>query len=746
MDLSETVEIKEKSLMPEREAFPMIINQDLGKFENLSQEEKKEFRRKEVEMLASQINDLPFVDFAEDREREMARLLTYYTEFTNLFGVDLIAVARTRMQGSGTVMKSSPLFMLSMIDDEQKSEQNAIFFESRLEAGGFKLNATSQNIIEGFSYRFSVLKRQLKDRYGEYEVDFPAVSLDRKPLTRLVMWHKENFDNLALEENIVLKNMEDLFALRVHDWFHSAVIYDTASTTNIFKKWSDNSFFVKHFFDNPFMINYELLADKTHFLIWQEMFRKDPKLRGEIIGKAKALLDGINELEKWCNNNDPSAEEETLRIGNYLAYVGLRGLFNVMSFEDTELKDAIGGYLRFRKVVDESLNPYKDYLRRIYEGIEDIPFRKGSDKSLSMEQIFQEYVDALTEESRLQIAKATTSTILKTDLSGVGIKKLLDTFPKYILKKMAILELDLADFDPRIFQIISANLGYIKSKYGEELFEECVKRIDIDSSGYFYLKVERGEVDENLGWGEAVHFKRCVLVQLPWDCPKELNLSVKRTENLLAEQVGASVKVRPGEIILINVRNNMLANSLIAEGQEDNNFSFELFWKALEREKERGHQDLGDIYPYNREKALKVFKIPIQKIKQSGDRFILEPGVYQTHESRRKVIRALGPISMDGSTEEDRRRILSGAIADNNIHSDNKIDRFPVDARSFDRSYSQVSRLDLSPFRFDEKKLTTLGMNEVVDTLLKSLESANSIKIYGYRGKPEKVKFELVLD
>lgn len=726
---------RQTSLMPEREVYPMIINPDLGDYYKLNEKEQKAFRKKEIESLAKQINDLPYADFTEDREKEIARLLPYYTEFTNLFGIDLIAVARTRMQSSATIMKSSPLFMLSMIDDDQKNTESAIFFESRLEAGGFKLNATSQNIVEGFSYRFSVLKRQLKDKYGDYEVDFPAVSLDRMPLLKLQQWHMSNFGNNPLEENKLLKNMQEIFSLRVHDWFHAAVIYDTASTTNIFQKWSDNSFFVKHFFDNPFMINYELLADKTHYLIWREMFKKDGFLKLKIVEMANELLKDINLMEEWIIKENGGDKEEAERIGNYLAYVGLRGLFNVVSFEDSDLIRVVGGNDRFKKVVSDYLTPYKSYLGRVYEGIENIPFRKGKDESLSMEQIFGEYVDALTEEARILRAKSITTAILRIDLSGFGYKEILDELPKEILAKMENLDLDLSDYDPRVFQVLSANLDFIKNKYGRDIYTECIRRIEVDDSGYFYLKVNSDEISETEGWKEVLHSKKAILIQLPWDYKTEFDLNIKRTQNLLAEQVGSSVKIKPGEVILINIQDEKMAKEMIERSVVNGNFDFDKFWKTLEKERQRGHSSLSDAYPYDIEKVQKVFDTPDNMKKMINNNLVITPSVYSTFESNRKAVLALGPVSLNGRSENERRRILYGAIVDNHTSSKTEIDIFPVDAKSFDRYYKGKQRLELSPFRLKNSEI-----NMVIDGLLKSLEQANSIKIYGFRGKPEKVK------
>lgn len=729
---------RETSLMPEREVYPMIINPNLGDCYKLDEKQQKDFRKAEIEILARQINELPYIDFTEDREQEIGRLLPYYTEFTNLFGIDLVAVARTRMQSSSTIMKSSPLFMLSMIDDDQQSTENAIFFESRLEAGGFKLNATSQNIIEGFSYRFSVLKRQLKDKYGEYEVDFPAVSLDRKPLLRLQQWHTSNFGNNPLEENKLLINMQDIFSLRVHDWFHAAVIYDTASTTNIFQKWSDNSFFVKHFFDNPFMINYELLADKTHYLIWSEMFKKDTSLKSRVIDMASDLLKQIDLMELWNIKENKIDKEEAERIGNYLAYVGLRGLFNVIPYGDIDLIKAVGDRSRFKKVVGDYLAPYKNYLSRVYEGIENIPFRKGKDEKLSMEQIFGEYVDALTEEARILRSKSITSSILRMDLGGFGYKKVLDEFPKEVLAKMENKELDLSDYDPRVFQVVSANLDYIKNKYGMDIFSECIRRIEVDDSGYFYFKVQSNEIRVDENWKEVLHAKKAILIQLPWDYKNDFDLNITRTQNLLAQQTGSTVKVKPGEVILINIHDEKMGKDLLASGTVNGDLDFDLFWKVLNQERQRGHSSLSDAYPYDIEKVQRVFDIPTDMKVTRNSRMMITPNVYSTFESKRKATLVLGPISLNGRGDEERRRILYGAIVDNHVSSKSGIDIFPVDAKSFDRYYKGRQRLTLSPFRLAINEKVS-DLNNVVDGLLKSLEEANSIIIYGFRGKPEKV-------
>ena len=392
--------------VPKRHHFPPIVSDQIADFYRLTDTKMiEDFRKQEIAKLASLIREIPALPFSEAREQEMLRLSEYYEAFATLFGIDLREVARTRTQINATIMYTSPILLQAMFDDTgQEDKRGQTFFESRIHAGGFSFNATSINIVEGYPMSFSVLKRTLSDLSGDYEINYPAVSLPREAFWLIKRWDDIKYPDKPLGDNPLLAYIADTFSYRIHDWVHQAILYDTNSATRIFQKWSDDSFFVEHFFHDPSMINYEFISDKIHYLVWQQLFHEYPNLKGMLLTQTNNFLEDLDSFEQWMNmqgdRND--TDHTSQRMANFLGYVGLRGLFNIIPIH--ELRAVFEKNLRFRTVQKIFPEKYAAYLTKLYEPIDQlaIPFRKGKSTRLSLQHVLEEYVSGLREEFQMQ--------------------------------------------------------------------------------------------------------------------------------------------------------------------------------------------------------------------------------------------------------------------------------------------------------------------------------------------------------
>jgi hypothetical protein len=724
--------------IPKRDDFAPIIHAQMDEYYALTDPAAiGKFREREIETLAEKIRTLPRLPFNEAREREMLRLTQYYEAFATLFGIDLREIARTRTQINATVMYTSPILLQAMFDDKGGEDaQGLTFFESRIQAGGFSFNATSINIIEGYPMSFSVLKRILQDDGGDYEIDYPAVSLPREAFLQLQRWHASAYPDLPLAKNPILTFIADAFSYRIHDWIHQAILYDANSASRIFQKWSDDSYFVEHFFHDPAMINYEFMSDKIHYLVWGQLFDEHASIKEIMLENVNVFLRHLDAFEAWHTNP---------KLANFLGYVGLRGLFNILSIDD--LKTHLTHNPRFAIIHELLPEQYRGYLAKLYEPVDQlfIPFRKGQNTRISLQQILEEYAAGLREEFQAQKLISISSELWKMGTRG-DLTDLLHSIPESIAWQIND-RMDIRFMDPRVLILIDKLIQRLGRSFIPEALDPLLARIEIDPGGYFYLRIDQDEVDPN-SFITVPYQKEAILIQLPWDYSEPLTVILTRSQNMLTTQIGASDQVTPGGILLVNVENERLAKGLLNTlTTPDSKSTFDFFWQRLNTERARGHIALGDAYPYDWAKAQSVFNVPQECISlDAHQRQILRAGYYQTRPAQRRAARSRGPISMNSNNGNAQRRILYGCVAENHVRGETS-DIFPVDSRSFDRFY-QADRLSLHPFKITPifAKRTAFDSiehaNHAVRDIFETLSIINDVIMYGFRGKPQKVTFD----
>lgn len=757
--------------LPKREPLPVFIHPKLKDLLNVPKDSPgwSEKRKQEILGLKEALANLPRKDFDQMREDEMDRLHTYYDAFTEVFGIDLWAVAMTRIQLTETIMISS-LFLLQLLfeEDIQPEEDNEHVgpFKSTIVVEGMTFKANGTRFIGGMPVTFSVFKQRYHDEEGEFGVDYPVYSIPREVAAALQDWHNANFEG-DLSTNPMISNGLEIVTRRVHDWLHAAILYDTNALTRQFKEWSDNSFMVKHFFKSDGMINYELLSNHMHFETYKHIFKNDPEAKKEIIAQIVQYSEQIEQWCEWLKTENNMSPDEAEKMANYMMNIVTRGIFDFIRYDDEDLNKAFVGSQRFATAKDGVLEEFQSYLDAVYT-LNDklIPFRRNSDEALQIAKILEEYVDGLQAESKEVRDLNSKDQLWRSEDHKEEAHKL----PESI--KVQLGNLNPAKFEPRIMGMINKRLEKLKSTYTEKICSVLIDRIEVDSEGLFYLKLDRkdlftipqdatdpdGGSHESIqkgGLKEVIQKKGALLIQVPYDEEKEITVTINRVKNLLNGQIGASAKVKAGDIIQINTQNEALAQNLLSQATdaETGRVNFEQLLLLADHYKQKGLVEFHDIYPTAPSIIAEVFALKgTDSIrKNNDDKWELKNGYYVTPENLRHAANIDGPISLDPDNKHNggRRRVLSGVLVKNHIQEDSvDLDIFPVDAKSFGKLYPNADRSALNHLTVNDIFLITNGLKNdrdefqnAMEELLDDLNAINMAKLHGSRGKPKLITF-----
>lgn len=694
-----------------------------------------EARRQAV---AEVIGRIPEGDFDRVRSTELNRIALYLDTFAELYGVDMRAVSISRTQMLSTVMKSYILWVENMFDEGVMGEKTQVdevgdktFFDSRLVAQGFQFNANGFARLFGHRMGFSVLKRPMEDEWGEFEVDYPAITIDEEIVESLRKWHGEAGFGGSLGENPVFKLGQEIVSNRIHDWLHAAVLYDTQSLTEKFDQWSKDGYFVDHLFKDAGRINYELLTNHIHHQVWQRIFEKNPGVKTEMIGKIKDYLGHLGEFDDWDKQNNGGDGSK----GKFMAFVGLRGVFDVIGYDDVELVRAIGDTEYYQATMEfvEASDEMKEYLDTMYDENLKIPFGENNQRELRVDEIVNEYVDALREELGAIRTRSILTAFYEDEGAIVPLAREVYHLPKQIRDNLD--KYRIGETDPRIFRLINTVVADAE-RYGVgEVMRKLCERVEVDGDGYMYLKVEQDELPvEELGV-EVTHQKAALFFTWP-ESRGASELDLVRVKTLMSGQQGGRVEVNPGDLVLVNIGDPKLGEEIVdaVRNDEGDVDSDKLFNEILKRA-DAGKSVLLDMYPYDREKANQVFGVP-----QEGE----VVGVYRSGKNKRKAFRSPGPISVNVEGRGQRRRVLEGVVVQNHVITNGELDIFPVDRDAFEVFYEEdVQQLPdmILGSEFFNKVVGNLGVEkstqrEVFEVLLQALAKVNYIHMYGYRGKP----------
>lgn len=689
------------------------------------------------------IDGLPSQIFDVAREKEIERLEAYLDSFASLFGIDLRAVLRTRVQILNSLMVSSAILLEDRFDDEKtsgnssKDKEGETFFDGRRTAGRFSLNANGSIQFGKYRMTFSVLKRPVTINDTDiYELDYPGYSLSRDVLSRLLKWEADS--------GLITQPLLDLISWRVHDWIHQAILYDTQSQSNVFRAWSKNSFFVEHLAEGEGRINYELLANHIHFRIWGEMFKKDAKLKAQIIDIARDLLRHIEIFENHLQTTGSEKQDATDMV-TMIAYTGIRALVDIVSFEDPELVAALGNYPLFNAVIAQIPQESKDFLLLTYSQDLLIPFRSGSTAKLAVKDIIKEYVDSLVEERRDHLQNWS---IVELTASEQTIGQILASTPPAVREKVAGRSTEVYTIS-FLKWITEAEKGL--SAPAREMWQKLMAATEVDSSGFWYLKLDQEDFDfDSPLVSEVTQSKSALVFQIPYDHDHGVDLSIERSQGILTSQQSATAKVSPGEVIIFNCRDSSLAKQILEQSALGGSFDADKCIQIIDDLVKNKKIETGDIYPIDASVAIQTFELDQKDCYNDdhGGRAIVHPGFYRTGNNARKAYR-IGSVSVDsGRQDGERRRILRGAIVQNHILKDGIQDVFPVHDASFNRNYHQNWQ-ELNSVQVKAEYLNKLGLasseySSLSDYLPKYLEMltlVNDQVQFGPRGKPTVFKY-----
>lgn len=719
--------------LPLAQRFPVPHSLDLP---TPSDAEPDPFLRpKQVAEIVRQIHALPTPDYETTRDAEMERLQPYFDMFARLWGVDLKAIATTRMQLMRTVMLASPLWAESIIGDEKPGEARdgmPFFDRGKRKIDDLVLSATYRPKIAGYRMAFSVLKVPQEDDFGSWELDYPLFSLPPDVLQQLLAWQKAQGQSENLDDNPILTSGAQLISRRIHDWFHAAVLYDTQSRTNIFQGWSDDSFHVKHLFNERGMINYEFLANWSHYTIWQKMFDDDPAAKKQVIAEAQTYLDSIAQFERWMTEQghpDPQS------MADFLSFLGTRSLFDIMPFDDPDIQHLP----RFARTLELLEEKEKNFLHGLYTFDQQLPFDRLSDKRLSVQEIIDKYMEALREEERAYRLEGQHRRMLR-DIpdpaqGDVSLNMELAHLPDSILMQLKDLPLDL--LDPSMVRHIRRGFDHLRQEYGDKVAHALSQKVHISQDGYAYLHIKPDDVDMSHGV-EVVHSKRALLIQIPYDA-QPFRLMLKRRTTLLKEAVGAEYTVHPGEVIIVNIQDPFFAHQLIEQATIDGEVDSARLLELIAEKGASGMSDVQDSYPYPLHKADITFGLSAKgKIYDQEGRRVLTTGLYETTGRKRKALRIDGPVAVLGDHGEDMK-ISEGALVED-THGGSTSDVFPVVNRRFNTNYSGARLSELPHVHMSEAYKASLRdsaddgldvLDAATQSLLNILDMANKIQTYG---------------
>lgn len=681
-------------------------------------------RQAAISEIVRQIHAIPTRDYETTRMEEMDRLQLYYDVFARLWGVDLRAVATTRMQLMRAIMGSIPLFAETIIGDEkpgEKKEGMPFFERGKRTIDDLVLSATYRPRIAGYRMAYSVLKVPQEDEFGSWELDYPLISLPTEVMQKLLEWQKSQGLSNNLQDNPVFTSGSHLISRRIHDWFHAAVLYNTQSRTEIFQNWSDDSFFVKHLFDEKGMINYEFLANWTHFTIWQQIFVDDPDTKKKVLNEAQTYLHSLDQFQTWL---DQQGHEDSQNMTDFLAFIGMRSLFDIMPLDDEDLQ-TLPRYERCMELLEDK---ERRFLTGLYSFDQHLPFDRNSSKQLTVQEIIDRYLVALIEEERAYRLQGQHQRII-TDIPDLqqGDSPLnleVTHLPEGILQQMAELPLD--TFDPSALRHLRRGLDTLEKTYGKEHADALIDTIHVSEDGYVYMEARDSDIDMSDGT-EVIHSKKALLIQIPHDfAPFQLDLRRKTT--LLKESSGAHYTVKPGDVIIVNIQDPFFAQDLLDAATVDGNIDTKLLLDLIQKKGTSGMSDTLDTYPYPLHKADLTFGLTAKGgVYDVDGQRLLRTGMYQTIGSVRSAVRIDGPIAVRTS-DDTIIKILGGALVQD-THGGTDNDIFPVTRSKFHTNYSGAHLDDLHHFKLlgDNAHIP----NEAMMQLLHILEMTNRIQLYG---------------
>lgn len=677
-----------------------------------------------VKEIVRQIHEIPTGDYETTRNEEMDRLQLYYDIFARLWGVDLRAVATTRMQLMRAVMKSSPLFTESIIGNEQpgaKVEGMPFFERGKRTIDDLVLSATYRPRIAGHRMAYSVLKVPQEDEFGSWELDYPLISLEPEVIHKLLEWQKAQSKSDNLSDNPILTAGAQLISHRIHDWFHAAVLYNTQSRTEVFQNWSDDSFFVKHLFDEKGMINYEFLANWTHYTIWQQMFKDDPQAKKKVMQEASTYLHSLDQFQMWL---DEQGHTDSQNMTDFLAFMGMRSLFDIMPIEDEDLQ-ALPRYDRCIELLEDK---ERRFLTRLTSFDQHLPFDRNSSKQLTVQEIIDRYLVALVEEERTYRLEGQhrrlISDVPDPQHHDSTLNLEITRLPQLVLQQMT--ELPLHTFDPSALRHLRRGLDQLSETYGEEHAQALIEKIHVSEDGYVYLDVEAEDVDMNDGT-DVVHSKKALLIQIPHDF-EPFELELKRKTTLLKESSGAKYTVKPGDVIIVNIQDPFFAQDLIEQSTIDGEIDTQLLLDLIKKKGKSGMSDTLDSYPYPLHKADMTFGLSGKgAVKDVDGRKVLQTGMYQTAGRIRQAVRIDGPVAVH-SANGHVMKIPGGALVED-THGGSDSDLFPVIGNKFHTNYSGARLESLQHVQLQSKEIRL--PHEAVMELLRILDMTNKIQLYG---------------
>lgn len=552
------------------------------------------------------------------------------TEFSKSYdfeAIDTSEYMRQRAAMMGAVLSSTPVLMRDPWGGKPTTSQYG-FSDFKAEVDGMGFSAIATPRYKGIPFRFAVMKHE----HDGFTDNNPAMIMSNEFCDAFELYNKERGGNVHAPDHPLIEAMATNLKPNIHDRFHNWLLYDIHAASDVFKQWGNDIYFVEHADKNPLLINYEQVAMCFHLYAWQTLFDKNPDLKDQMYERLEGCIAEIAQFGAFLKDKDypKAAEIEESTVYAVLSNIG----FVLNPFEE-----------RFQKLME----PYPDVKKKLLEkrpdgkgiggtlerlhGFEDgVPSQKyGGAKEAAIEYILRY---PLVDEIRAQ---------LKRERGGDGSEPVIDWKEYEQLPPQLRAQMTTAR-DVNALSKVQAAL----EKLPEGMRQEVVNRIEISNEGYFFLRLNRDELDYTQ-FDVHPQQKKVLLVDIPPG--QEIRFSNEKKLSLQDKVKKQDFHLIGGkDVLAINVRDAEAAKEILDYARTEQGYDPErAMIKARELASMTGEKSAGDMYKIERHVAA-----------SDGLYAFKETGYYQK-QLHKHLARVPGPVVMQLHGGGDQR-LVKGAF------------------------------------------------------------------------------------
>jgi|GEM_PF-1713909 len=621
--------------------------------------------------------------------------------------IDTADFMRQRASMMGAVLSSTPVLLRDPWQGKPATAQYGFSdFKAEVEGVGFSAIATPR--YKGIPFRFAVMKHD----HDGFADNNPAMIMSNEFCDAFEKYNKARFGGAAAEENPLITSMATNLKPNVHDRFHNWLLYDIHAASDVFKQWGNDIYFVEHADKNPLLINYEQVAMCFHLYAYQQMFDKNPDLKDRMYTRLEGCMDEIRKFGEYLKETGhPKAAE----IEESTAYAVLSNICFVLNPFEERFQHILAPYPDVKHKLLEVRKDGKGIggtLERLHGYHDGIPSQKyGGAQEAAIEYILRyPLVDEIRAQLKAERSKGHPDEWQVEEGKRIYTMNLEDyrKLPPKLREQMTHMR------DSSTLPKLNAAL----EKLPEAMREEVVNRLQVSEEGYFFMRIDRHELDYTQ-FETKNQQKKVLLVEIPQGQQLEFSndkkLSIKdKVKKQHFHLVGGK------DLLAINARDQQAAEDILAYASTDHGVDPE---RALTRARElaamTGDKSVGDMYKIEKH------------IASSPDLYAFKSTGFYEATLEKHLARSPGPVIMQLHSGGDQR-LVKGALVYLPLGKDPATDTNPdchfIENTDYKRDYVAPQGTDvLPPMRL--KKESTLmqaeGAQTHLDEFLETLHQIN---------------------